>query len=188
MHQPRRDHVRNRHLYPVRLHTLQYDTHTGTCDKLPMLILVQILQRLPHTPEGDTIAKAICGGAYSIGMTRVCMNVFVRREQVSAGKFAIKKFSLCYPADINKTQGDAKYNHKWKLLDGVSWRTAVFKGDTLGDARRMLEIFDTLVTTPALLKVMEVDHYEDAVGCGARCGGEDTCGECCGGDWVGVVL
>lgn len=38
-----------------------------------------MLQRLPDTPKGDAIAKAICGGAYSIGMKRVCMNVFVRR-------------------------------------------------------------------------------------------------------------
>lgn len=84
------------------------------------------------------------------------MNVFVRREQVSAGQFVIKKFSLCYPADINTTRG--KYNHEWPLLDGLSWRTAVFQGATLGHARGMLETFeDALAATPALLKVVDVE-------------------------------
>jgi len=143
-------------------YTLQCHDRTGICDKLPVLILVRILQLLPDTPEGVAIAEAICSGAYSIGMKRVCMNVFVRRERVPAGQFAIKKFSLCYPANIDKTDGDARYGHQWPLLDGVSWRTAVFQGGTLCHARGMLVAFERALT-PALRKVVEVDHYEDVV-------------------------
>lgn len=126
----------------------------GWCSKLPAYILVEILQNLPNDPSGDAIANEIYG-AYSIGMKRVCMNVFVKREWVD-NKVVIKKFSLCYPTNVT-------YPHnRWPLLDGVSWRTGVFGSTLHSNNRTLLDSFwSTLL--PKLRSMVEIPPDEDAV-------------------------
>lgn len=105
-----------------------------TMTKIPVIILVKLMQRLPENKQEVLI------GAYSIGTNpqeRPCMNVIVGRQKLLNGTYNVQKFSLYYP-DNSKMEGE----NAWPLLEGYSFRTGVLKGG-LDDSRAVLEDLET---------------------------------------------
>ena len=138
--------------------TQSYETggvETFTMTKIPVILLVFLMR---HDYEGWDVAAQL-RGAFPICMApeeRTAMNVIVGRHPNDGGGYALEKFCLYYPENESFYE---KYGKEWPLLDGFSFRTAIFGGD-IGAARRALH---SLARSAKGLTIDDASAYEDAM-------------------------
>lgn len=133
--------------------------------KIPVLILIKIMI---GTKDENIINKLT--GAYPITMKPenvTCVNVIVERRQNEDKSFSIDKFSLYYP---NNHLAYSIYGKEWPILNGYSFRTAIFNGNLNRDALNSLR-YDRLnpinnITFKKELYGLKIDDDSEYEDCG----------------------
>eukprot|EP00929_Paragymnodinium_shiwhaense_P041836 TRINITY_DN21722_c0_g1_i3.p1 TRINITY_DN21722_c0_g1~~TRINITY_DN21722_c0_g1_i3.p1 ORF type:complete len:188 (+),score=21.80 TRINITY_DN21722_c0_g1_i3:339-902(+) len=120
--------------------------------KIPVPLLFLMLKL------GDETVVAELRGAFPICMApdeRTAMNVIVGRSENRDGMYTLKKFSLYYPSN---REAERKWGKNWPLVDGASFRTAIFHGG-IDAARRALGSLEKR----GAMTVDSASAYEDAI-------------------------
>tara|TARA_Y100000389_G_scaffold204574_1_gene258078 strand:- start:6832 stop:7599 length:768 start_codon:yes stop_codon:yes gene_type:complete len=120
--------------------------------KVPMALLVKIISE-----QDDESAKEMCG-AWSIGMSNksTCINVIESVYYTTSGNIKINKFSLYYNNGFKKNKKECV-----PIIDGISFRTAIFNGDNIEECRYIL--FQLSKLKSEILKPIICDSYRDAI-------------------------